>query len=171
MPAYDAMHRRHFLARLAGAAVAAGALAGCAGFPGVEPLRVELVDVAQIPGEAMELRLAVKLRVQNPNDAAVDFQGVSLTLEVRGASFASGVSPEAGTVPGFGERVITVPVSIGAFAAARQIIGLVTDQKPKFDYVMRGRLGGAGIVGGHTFESRGVLELPAGFGASAPPAQ
>lgn len=162
------MHRRHCLARLAGVAVAASGLAGCAGFPGAEPLRVELVDVAQIPGEAMELRLAVKLRVQNPNDAAVDFQGVSLTLDVRGSAFASGVSPEAGTVPGFGERVITVPVSIGAFAAARQIIGLVTDQRPKLDYVMRGRLGGAGIAGGRSFESRGVLELPAGFGASAP---
>lgn len=163
------MQRRHLLNRLVGVAAVAGALAGCAGFPGREPLRVELVDVAQIPGEAMELRLAVKLRVQNPNDAAVDFQGVSLTLDVRGASFASGVSPEAGSVPGFGERVITVPVSIGAFAAARQVLGLVTDQRPKLDYVMRGRLGGAGIVGGHTFESSGVLELPAGFGASAPP--
>ncbi len=162
------MRRRHCLARLVGVAVAATALAGCAGLPGTEPLRVTLVDVAQIPGEGMELRLEVRLRVQNPNDTAVDFQGVSLTLDVRGATFASGVSPEAGTVPGFGERVVAVPVSIGAFAAVRQIIGLVTDQKPKVDYVMRGRLGGTGIVGGHTFESSGVLELPAGFGASAP---
>ena len=162
------MQRRDCLTRLVGVAVAAGALAGCAGLPGTEPLRVTLVDVAQIPGEGMELRLEVKLRVQNPNDTAVDFQGVSLTLDVRGTTFASGVSPEAGSVPGFGERVVTVPVSIGAFAAVRQIIGLVTDQKPKLDYVMRGRLGGAGIIGGHSFESSGVLELPAGFGASAP---
>lgn len=165
------MHRRHCLARLLtfGAGAAAVALAGCAGLAGVEPLRVNVVDIAPLPGEGMELRLAVKLRVQNPNDAAFDFHGVSLTLDVRGATFASGVSSVGGSVPGFGEQVVTVPVSIGALAAVRQVIGLVADQSPKFDYVMRGRLGG-GPFGGHTFEAKGVLELPQGFGASTPAA-
>jgi LEA14-like dessication related protein len=147
------------------------ALAGCAGLPGQEPVRVVVVDLTQLPGEGMELRLAVELRVQNPNNAALEFQGVSLTLDVRGATFASGVSPESGVVPPFGERVLSVPVSIGALAALRQVVGWVveSDEQTKFDYVLRGRLGG-GLFGGMPFESRGELKLPKGLGTTAAPA-
>ena len=87
-------------------------LAGCAGLAGVDPLRVTLAGIEPLPGQGMEMRMAVKLRVQNSNDAAVDFDGAALTLEVRGMDFASGVSDQRGSVPRFGETVITVPVTV-----------------------------------------------------------
>ena len=40
----------------------------------------------------MELRLNVKLRVQNPNDVPVEFNGVSLKMRVQGKTFGTGVS-------------------------------------------------------------------------------
>jgi LEA14-like dessication related protein len=158
------LHRRPLLFVVA--ALAAAGSPGCAGLPGQEPVRVTLVDVAKLPGEAMELRLALRLRVQNPNDKALEFHGVSVALEVRGADFAAGVSDESGTVPAFGERVLTVPVSIGALAVVRQVIGWVTDDAPEIDYEMRGRLGG-GALGGQTFRSQGRLQLPRSVGAGA----
>ena len=57
----------------------ATALGGCAGWPGGEPLRVTLADVDSLPGEGMELRLLLQLRVQNPNASAIEYQGVSVT--------------------------------------------------------------------------------------------
>jgi len=124
-----------------------------------ESLQVNLVGIDPLPGEGMEVRMAVKLRVQNPNDAALDYDGASIVLDVRGATFATGVSPERGSVPRFGEAVITVPVSVSALAAARQIYGLATGDRPRVDYVLRGRLSASGI-GGTSFEAKGEVELP-----------
>ena len=158
------MDRRRLCALLAAPLLT---LAGCAALPGREPVRVLVVDLSSLPGEGMEMRLGLKLRIQNPNDAPLEFNGVSVTLEVRGNTFASGVASDSGTVPAYGEQVVTVPVSVGALATLRQILGWVTDDNPRFDYVMRGRLGG-GLFGGVPFESRGELQLPKGSGAGRP---
>ena len=67
----------------------------------------------------MELRFTVKLRVQNPNDAPIEYRGVALTMDVQGKTLASGVTDSSGTVPRFGEAVIDGPVTISAFRMAR----------------------------------------------------
>lgn len=159
------MLRRRLVALVAAPLVA---LAGCAALPGREPVRVVVVDVSSLPGEGMEMRLGLKLRIQNPNDAPLEYRGVSVTLEVRGSTFASGVAGDRGTVPAYGEQVVTVPVSVGALATLRQVLGWVSDEHPRFDYVLRGRLGG-GLFGGVPFESRGELQLPKGSGTGRPP--
>ena len=83
--------------------------AGCAGLPGRDPLRVAVVDIDALDGQGLELRLAIKLRLQNPNDSAVEFDGAALELEVNGRTLATGVSDQRGSVPRFGEAVLTVP--------------------------------------------------------------
>jgi LEA14-like dessication related protein len=111
--------------------------------------------------------MAVKLRVQNPTDAPVSFDGVALTLELRGMDFASGVSDVSGQVPRFGETVLTVPVTVSAFAVARQVISLANAANPKFEFIARGKLAD-GSFGGARFESKGAFDLPAGFPGAAP---
>ena len=157
------MNRRLALA----AAAAATLFAGCAGLPGYDPLNVTLAGLESLPGQGMEVRMAVKLRLQNPNEQPVQFDGAALTLEVRGMDFASGVSDASGSVPRFGETVITVPVTVSAFAIARQVISLAGSSNPKLEFVARGKLAD-GSLGGTRFESKGSFELPAGFGAASP---
>ncbi len=145
-------------------------LAGCASLTGQDPLRVTLAGVESLPGQGMEVRMAVKLRVQNPNDAPVNFDGVAVTLELRGMDFASGVSDASGSVPRFGETVLVVPVTVSAFAVARQVISLASGDNPKFEFVARGKLSD-GSFGGARFESKGSFDLPAGLprhGGAAP---
>lgn len=139
------------------------ALSGCAGLLQREPVRVNLVGVEPLPGQGLELRLALKLRVTNPNDSALDFDGLSVALDVRGKPFAHGVSNERGSVPRFGEAVITVPVSVPALSLVRQAMGVASGSgdKQALDYMLKGRLAGTAI-GGVSFESRGEVELPAG---------
>jgi LEA14-like dessication related protein len=144
------------------------ALAGCAGWAGADPLKVQLAGVESLPGQGLELRLAVKLRVLNPNDAPVNYDGVALDLELRGLDFASGVSDAQGTVPRFGEAVIVVPVTVSAFAIAKQVGSFAMGDRAKVSYVARGKLAGAGF-GGLRFESSGEFDMPAGL-AGAPPA-
>jgi LEA14-like dessication related protein len=152
--------RRRLLA--AAAAGAALGLAGCAGFGFGEPVDVMVAGIEQIPGEGMEVRFALKLRVQNPNERPIDYDGVQVELDVRGTRLASGVSDQRGTVPRFGESVITVPMSVSVMGVVRQAIDLASGQPVKADYAMRGRLAGAGF-GGVRFESKGELQLPKGL--------
>ena len=91
--------------------------------PDRDPLQVTVAGIEPLPGEGMEVRLLVKLRVQNPNDTPVEFNGASLNLDVMGRRFASGVSDQAGTVPRFGEAIVAVPVTVSVLRMARQVHG------------------------------------------------
>ena len=140
-------------------------LAGCATWPGTDPLQVSLAGVESLPGEGLEVRMAVKLRIQNPNDAPVNYDGVALTLELRGLDFASGFSDVQGSVPRFGEAVLVVPVTVSAFAMAKQVYTFAMGDRSKVTYVARGKLAGSGF-GGVRFESKGEFDLPAGLAAT-----
>ena len=87
-------------------------LTACASLTGREPLSVDVAGIEPLPSEGMEGRFLVKLRVQNPNETPVDFDGVSLRLDVRGQRLATGVSDARGTVPRFGETVLAVGLSL-----------------------------------------------------------
>ncbi len=151
------MNRRRWCVGI-GAWAAVPLLAACAGLPLGEPVQVHVVGLEPLPGEGLELRMAVKLRVQNPNDAALDFDGIALTLDLGGMSFATGVSDRRGSVPRFGETVVTVPVSVAALAAVRQIVALAARERRKVDYALRGRISGTGW-GAARFESAGEIDL------------
>ena len=146
---------------LALAALLSLVLAGCAALPGRDPLRVELVGIEPIEGQGLELRLAVKLRVQNPNDGAVEYDGTALELEVNGRTLATGVSDQRGSVPRFGETVLVVPVSISAMNAVRQAL-VFTDGAPReaVPYVLRGKLAG-GAFGAVRFTKEGSIAITA----------
>lgn len=141
-------------------------VAGCASLPDEDPLQVTVAGIEPLPGEGLELRLLVKLRVQNPNEAAIVYDGTYVELEVQGRTFATGVSDVAGTVPRFGEEVITVPVTVSMLRMVRQVMG-VLDGEPveTIRYEMRGKLSTAGF-GSRRFRTEGEFRLPSSAPAS-----
>lgn len=135
-------------------------LPGCATLAGRDPVQVQVVGLDSLDGEGMELRFACKLRVQNPNDTPIDYSGVYVDLQVRGDSFATGVSDAAGTIPRYGEAVLSVPVTASALRFARVGIGMfVSGPGSKIDYVLKGKIAGTGF-GAVRFESSGEITLP-----------
>lgn len=153
-----ALKARHLIGPLL-AGLLALLLSACAALGGRDPLALQVVGVEPLHGEGLEVRLAVKLRVQNPNPVAVDYDGIALELIVNGRVLARGVSDQRGQVPRFGEALLEVPVSISAFAALRQALGLAeTARLGSVPYVLRGRLGG-GLLGGRRFSDAGVVDL------------
>lgn len=147
---------------LSAALAAALSLAGCASLSMRDPPRVFLVGIDPLPGAGLELRLAVKLRVQNPNDAPIDFDGVALDLEVRGLAFASGVSSQRGSVPRFGETVVSVPVTVSAFALVRQAFAWSQGNRGKLDFVVRGKVSTPGAIDAR-FTASGEFDWPVGL--------
>ncbi len=140
-------------------------LAGCASLQR-EAVRINVVGLEPIAGQAMEMRFLVKLRVQNPNESPIDFDGVVLDLDLSDKPFASGVSNQRGNIPRFGEAVLQVPVSVSAMAVLRQALGIMEDEpRRNLPYTVSGRLAG-GAFGGVRFRSKGTLDLPAPFGST-----
>jgi LEA14-like dessication related protein len=138
------------------------AMAGCATLPDQDPLEVTVAGIEPLQGEGMELRMNVRLRVQNPNDSPLDYDGVSVKLEVQGRTFATGVSDATGTVPRFGESVIEVPVTASMLRVVRNVVGMMQDEPPEqVRYRMTGKLSLAGF-GSRRFSAEGEFRLPAG---------
>lgn len=154
------MKLRH-LASVLALTAAVSTTSGCASLQGRDPLQVTVAGVEPLQGEGMELRLLVKLRVQNPNDDPVDYNGIALEMDVQGKTFATGVSDAHGSVPRFGESVIEVPVTASAFRIARQALGLMDSDGVggKISYELSGKLNGSGFSAVR-FRNKGEFELP-----------
>jgi LEA14-like dessication related protein len=135
-------------------------LSACALFPHRDPLNINVVGIEPLQSQDMEVRFAVKIRVQNPNETPIDYNGVALNLEVNGQPLASGVSDQSGSIARFSETVLTVPVSVSAFSVIRQTLGLTQTQTlNNLPYVLRGKLAG-GLFGTMRFVDTGKLSLP-----------
>jgi LEA14-like dessication related protein len=136
------------------------ALGGCAGMFSRDEMRINVVGIEPLEGQGLEMRFDVKLRLQNPNETPIEYDGVALELELNGKPFASGVSDQKGTVSRFGETVLSVPVTVSAFAAARQALDLADGAElGNLPYVLRGKLAG-GLFGATRFTHKGTLVLP-----------
>ena len=136
-------------------------IAGCSTLMGPrDPVQVQVVGVEPLGGEGLELRMLCKLRVQNPNDVPIEFNGIYLAFEVRGSTFATGLSDAVGTIPRFGEVVLSVPITVSALQLTRQAFGIFMSSDPtRIDYVLKGKIGGPAL-GSMRFESRGEMTLP-----------
>jgi len=135
-------------------------LSACALFPNRDPVNINVVGLEPLPSQDLEVRFAIKLRVQNPNETVIDYNGIALDLDVNGHSLASGVSDQSGSIPRFSETIVSVPVSISAFSVLRQTLGLSQTQTlDNLPYVLRGKLAG-GLFGTMRFVDSGTLSLP-----------
>ena len=135
-------------------------LSACALFPNRDPVNINVVGLEPLPSQDLEVRFAIKLRVQNPNETAIDYNGIALDLDVNGHSLASGVSDQSGSIPRFSETIVSVPVSVSAFSVLRQTLGLSQTQTlDNLPYVLRGKLAG-GLFGTMRFVDSGTLSLP-----------
>ena len=142
-------------------ALAPLSLHGCAIFQRSDPLQVTVAGIEPMEGQGqgLELRLLVKLRVQNPNDAPIDYNGVAVEMIVQGKTFATGVSDASGTVPRFGESVIAVPVTASAFRMLGEAFTLFrSGSSGKITYEMTGKLNGSGFNSVH-FRTQGEFDL------------
>jgi len=136
-------------------------LSACATLPGQDPVQVTVADIESMEGEGMEMRMLVKLRVQNPNDSPVEYDGVYIKVEVLDRTLGTGVSDQRGSVPRFGESIIAVPLTISTL---RVILGALefaggARSVDKVSYRLEGKLDGVGF-GSHRFQATGQLALP-----------
>jgi LEA14-like dessication related protein len=138
---------------------AALGLVGCASLQRTDPPKVTLLGIEPAASEGLEARMQLKLRVQNPNDTPIPYDGIYVELFVQNKSLGSGVSNQSGAVPPFGEAVFEVPVNVSLLGIAGQALGLLSGKSmDKITYEMRGKLSSA-TSGTVRFKSQGELSL------------
>ena len=152
---------RHLIEILVALTIALS-LTGRAGIGTRNAPRVHLAGIASLPGEGLEARFMLKLRVQNPGETDLAYDGVWVDVEFDDKPLASGGAPAKGVVPRFGEVLIELPVTASGINIARQVMGWINSsrdgKRQVVPYVLRGRLGGIGLAGGD-FESRGEIDF------------
>ena len=142
-------------------------LNGCATLSGADAPNVQVVGLEPLPSEGLEIRFALKLRVQNPNESPLSYNGMSVSLDIDGRGLASGVSNDSGQIPRFSDEVLTIPVSISAFSIARQLFAQTRKSQnansaitQAISYRLRGKLGAPqGSFRSTRFSSSGELDL------------
>jgi LEA14-like dessication related protein len=99
--------------------------ASCARFGDAIPPEVRLADVRPAAGGGVfEQRFFADLRLVNPNDFAIEVDGLTLNLELNDQPFAHGQTSQSVTVPRLGEAVMPVEASTGILDLARQLFAL-----------------------------------------------
>ncbi|HZZ92213.1 MAG TPA: LEA type 2 family protein [Usitatibacter sp.] len=134
-------------------------LSACASLPAMDPPRVTLADIDSVAFEGMELRMLVRLRVQNPNGIALDYDGIDVQVSLQGKGVARGVSDERGSVPRYGEAIIVLPVTVSLMDLGRQALGIFNGADGRIHYAIEGKLGGT-LLGATRFHSQGEVSLP-----------
>ena len=135
-------------------------LSACASLLVREPLNVTIADFKPIEIGVLEQRYEVKVRLLNPNDSEVSFDGVVFDLEINGKPFAKGVSDKGGTVPRFGEALIDLQVVSGLQNILRQVNELTKGDRTSVTYRIKGRLHLAGGIGSVPFDTTGEIAFP-----------
>lgn len=138
-------------------------LPGCAALSLQEPLNVTIADLKPIEVGVLEQRYALKVRLLNPNDTEIAFDGIVFDLEINDAPFAKGVSDQKSVIPRFGEAVIDVQAVSGLQNILLQINELLKGERTSLTYRISGKLHGSGF-GFTRFDSSGEIALPAGMG-------
>jgi LEA14-like dessication related protein len=136
-------------------------LSACAGWGIREPLGVTIADITPLEMNVLEQRYAVKVRLMNPNDADIAFDGVAFDLEINGQHFAKGVSNQGGVVPRFGEAVIDLQVVSGLQHILRQIAEFQKGERTGISYRIKGSLHSPSLLGSIPFNTTGEFAFPA----------
>ena len=134
-------------------------LNACAAFSMQEPLNVTIADLKPIEVGVLEQRYALKVRLLNPNDVEIVFDGVVFDLEINDTPFAKGVSNQSSVIPRFGEAVIDVQAVSGLQNILWQINELLKGERTTLTYRIKGRLHSGGF-GFTRFDSSGQIAIP-----------
>jgi len=134
-------------------------LASCAGLlTRPEPPSLVLTDLRLAGATLFSQQYLLDLQVQNPNESALAIEGLACELLLNGQRFATGVSNQAVTVPGYGTGSVQVEATSTLAGIFRQLTELERNQAQSFRYQLRGHVNLRGF-GRLPFDQAGEVSL------------
>lgn len=96
-------------------------LTACATMPpDIEPPRISIANIAPKDVAVFEQRFDVQLPIQNPNNQALEINGLRCDIELNDKEFGNGMSGQKVKIPRFGSEVVNVEVITGLGSFLRQ---------------------------------------------------
>jgi LEA14-like dessication related protein len=136
---------------------------GCAGLGTYsEAPRVSLVSIQPLELGVLEQRYGLRLRILNPNDAALPVEGMSYALRINDREFAYGVSRQPVTIPPYGEALLDVDVVSSLLGVLQQLQEANAGKRESLTYRLTGHLSLANRPGKLPFDYRGELNYSSG---------
>ena len=126
-------------------------MTGCAA---QQQLDVYLTDLKPQRSTALEQRVLIKLRLQNPTDRMLEATGLNVRLDVNGGRLATGVSNTGFSVAPLAEAETEIMLSIGLVDVIRQVVR--SAQAKEVRYTLSGKLHTSGLID-YPFRRSGVL--------------
>lgn len=137
------------------------AVAGCAlpNLSGTASPEVSLVNIIPVQLGLLEQALQLDLRFVNPNETAIEVDGLRYDLAVDGGRLGSGVSDARFTLPRLGEAVVPVRLYVQTTDLINRIGALGNRQR--LTYQLTGQLFTAsGFAGRLPFSRDGTVDFP-----------
>jgi LEA14-like dessication related protein len=135
----------------------------CATLPATTtPPDLSVVSIEPVEVTPLEQKYLLKVRLQNPNDHALEISGMSYVLEINGQPLLKGVSDASVTVPRFGESIIELSGVSTLFGFVRQFQALQERKTQGMDYKLSGKLSLDYRFGSLPFSYEGTLLPSAG---------
>ena len=101
---------------------------------------IELVSLKILPAKGFEQNFEVGLKLTNPNNFELPFNGISYQLFVAGEVLAHGVTSNIPTVPAYGESRFKIPVSTSLFRGIKVVRALLKTQQQNINYQLQADL-------------------------------
>lgn len=125
---------------------------------GYETPSVLLTSIGLMPSDGRAPRVAIGLRVINPNRTPLKMRGLSYTVELEGQRMLTGVTSRLADVPPYSESEIEVNSAIDLLSSARFFNQLVSDAtRDRMRYNLRARLDVDGMLLPLTLDESGEL--------------
>jgi LEA14-like dessication related protein len=101
---------------------------------------VELVSFKVLPANGFEQNFEIGLKLTNPNNFDLPFNGISYQLSVAGETLASGVAADIPTAVAYGESRFVVAVSTSLIRGLKVIRALMNKQGQDISYQLKAKL-------------------------------
>jgi LEA14-like dessication related protein len=104
---------------------------------GYDEPTVELVSFKALPASGFEQNFEIGLKLTNPNNFELPFNGISCALSVAGETLARGVTADIPTAGAYGESRFVVPVSTSLLGGFKVITALMGSEGQGISYQLK----------------------------------
>jgi LEA14-like dessication related protein len=104
-----------------------------------EPV-VTVTSFRAVPAEGAALSFEIGLRVVNPNNEALELQGIAYTISLEGHKLITGVGKDLPVVEGYSEETFTLQASASMFQAIQLFSDLMREPKESLQYELETKL-------------------------------
>ncbi len=135
-------------------------LAGCASLaPDIDPPKINLISVRNLPTETGAPRFEIKLRVVNPNKQRLDIAGLSYSVELLNKELITGVANDIPPIEGYSEGLVTLNAELQLLELLRLMASLGTTRSEPLVYRFSAKLDFNGFLPTQRLEESGVITL------------